>query len=270
MAKLIFKTDFEDAVKISDVQLNLPIAHYFNFQGEGGARMWVEGLDEITPQITPHSGNRCVGMELSDVTLSRRNQLEILDLEQLVGDEIFVSLWLLLPSDWALYAPDPPYMRWCSLVNPMIEHTNWAPMLELITRQPNITPGPPFDIAMEYRDPDDVQHFPCGWHEDFPLPRGRWFNVKWHLIRHQTNGFLKMWVDNQLICSGTGIATKGTIDKYLMTAAKIYHATTDLTTHRIWLDDLEIWSGMPTPTLPVGLISIPVALAMLGFALWRG
>ena len=57
------------------------IDNWFEFQGDGGATMWMEGLDRKTPNINCHSGTRCVGMELTDITKSRRNEFDIITLE---------------------------------------------------------------------------------------------------------------------------------------------------------------------------------------------
>lgn len=45
----------------------------------------MQGLDKETPNIHCYSGNRCVGMELTDIAKSRRNRLSIAHLKDLVG-----------------------------------------------------------------------------------------------------------------------------------------------------------------------------------------
>lgn len=99
---VVFKTDLENVVKSDATTLNIPVDNYFNFGGGAGATMWMEGLDRQTSGITCHSGNRCVGMEITNVTMSRRNQFSIVNLQNLVGQELFVSVWLYLPVDLAI------------------------------------------------------------------------------------------------------------------------------------------------------------------------
>ena len=235
--------DFEDVTKIDDYSLSIPIDHWFNTQGEGGASFWMEGLDRSTPGVTAHSGSRCVGMELTDITKSRRNQLEVLNMYTLVGDEVFISVWYYLPADWDLYAPLGPYAweRWYSIANPMVETNppNYHPYLEMpITHN---EPEADFKVVVELRDVNGQQHM---YDEQyFGLPRGRWFNVQWYLKRHETDGAWTLWMDGKLISDHSGIQTKAGADGYHCCPAKIYYEPTDPQPHYLWFDDLEIYGA---------------------------
>ncbi len=238
-----YSTDFEDAVKVDLHHLNLPIEHWFEFaadftgtgNGNGGARMWVN-------TNIAHGGTKSLGMELFDITLSRRNEFNILNVQNLAGDEIFVSVWLYLPSTWSLHVPGIDW-NWCSLMEIYFDHPNYLPNAELVVYQPDIT-KPVFDIAVGGRDINN-NGFTLNRISNFPLPRGRWFNVQYYLLRHTTNGAIKVWVDGKLICDVTGIQTKAVGSTgYHISPGKIYHHPQETAGHRLYVDDLQIY-GKP-------------------------
>jgi len=240
---LVFQTDFENTEKDGEHHLNLSIDTWFEYGGDGGARMWVEGVDQISDEITCHSGSRCIGMELTDITKSRRSEFVIFP-QSLVGDELFVSGWYYLPSDWGLHAPDIDW-NWYGILQ--ITHNNppdYWPYIQLEIYDNAIGGGyDVFDVGAKLRDPDGIASS-LGGVENFTLPRGKWFNIKWYLLRHKTNGKIRIWVDEQLILDKSVISTKH-IDDYYIEISKIYHETTDTTTHQIWFDDLEIYDNIP-------------------------
>ena len=237
---LKYATDFEDAVKIADRELNLPIPHLFEFaanhqgdgDGNGGARIWVE-------ETFAHSGNKCIGMELFDITLSRRNEFNILNIQELSGDEIFVSVWFWLPSDWELHSPT--YNSYAIMTLFGQQGNPWCPYLELRIYQD--IDQPIFDIGVMGRDiNNEVVYYSRV--ENFPLPRGRWFNTKYHIVTHPTEGAVKVWMDDQLVCDISGLVLPKVTGDYKITIAKIYHELSDTTPHQLWVDDFEIW-GKP-------------------------
>jgi hypothetical protein len=235
---LKYDTDFEDVTKIDDSKLSLTIEHSFEFGGDGGASIWIEGMDR-QDGATPHSGTRCVGMELTDVTKSRRCEFNLQHMMELVGDEVYVSVWLYLPSDWALHGSG---WNWYAIANPFFDYNppNYIPYTEIHINQPNVNIEK-FDVEVMGRDVN-FNRYTIDTVSNFPLPRGRWFNLEWYLYRHETNGKLRVWFDGQLISDRSGLTTKFT-DDYLTCVGKIYHDTSDTTTHQIWVDDLEIYGS---------------------------
>ena len=214
------------------------IDNWFEFQGDGGAAMWMEGLDRNTPGITCHSGSRCVGMELTDITKSRRNEFNILS-NALVGSKYSVSVWLYLPKGWGLHVPGIDY-NWYEIANPYM-HANGAPYTAIWIRQPNIT-QPNLNLEVGGRNPQGNQ-LQVDQIKDFPLPIGRWFNLQYYVSLDSTNGAIEVWVDGKLVCDRTGLQTEGTAD-WLTTIAKIYYDTRDtFSTYQIWVDDLEIYKA---------------------------
>ena len=227
----VFTTDFEGVTKRDANRLNMGIDNWFEFGGDGGAAMWMEGLDRNTPNISCHSGSRCVGMELTDITKSRRNQF---DVRPVVGFGYSVSVWLYLPQDWGLHAPGINW-NWYEIANPYM-HTNGAPYGAVWIRQPDITQSN-FNLRVGGRDPQE-NIFTLD-QVDFALPRGRWFNLRYEVHLDAANGTMRVWVDNELVSDRTGLQTGG-FQGWETVVAKIYYETTDVTPHQIWVDDLGI------------------------------
>jgi hypothetical protein len=244
---LVFGTDFEGVTKKDVDRLNMGIDNYFDFGGSGGASMWMEGLDRRTPNVNCHSGSRCVGMELVDIKQSRRNEFNIYGLQR---DELFVSEWLLLPSGWKLHTSNAWYLLAAPFGTEGLPYLPYA-AIHIGQSDPNVED---FFLTLEIKDINGVNHnYGVIWH--YPLPRGRWFNLQYHVYRHLTNGFVKVWIDGQLLFDAENVTTKHpTIPEWYMSVARIYYDTSDIfSPYRILVDDLKIYNTEPqavttTPT----------------------
>lgn len=252
-----FASGFEDSIKVDEYHLNLALRHYFNFEGETGARFWIE-------EKFAYKGNYCLGLELFDITASRRNELNIFDIGALTGKEVFVSAMYYLPSDWVLNSPTN---RWYELMNPFGQtDAPYSPYLALWINQP-ILNDPVFNVSVGGRKPDGSQYW-INTVKDFPLPRGRWFNIKYNLRVNDTNGAIKLLIDNKLICDVENLALTCTTDDYKIIPVKIYHETDDFTPHSLWIDDLQIGTAPTTGGGGLGLL-LGVA-ALLGIVVYAG
>lgn len=268
MAKLIYKTDFENIVKLSEDTSSIPIPHRFNTgSGIPCGSFWMEGLDRYSG-ITPHSGSRCVGMEVTDLTVSDiRNEFNILDLTNLVGSELFVSVWLYLPANWGLFDPG---WNWYALASPMFSpyDPTYLPYWEL-----HIVKPPSYCMDIDTRGLDRVIHTifetPLGSvvrdPPAYPLPRGRWFNLKYYVLRGSAggaaDGAVKVWIDDRVVCDLSGIVTGGHVvgENWGTCPADIYGSLTQVgMPYKLWVDDLEIWDGMPpvTPIPPTHILVV--------------
>lgn len=237
-AVLRYRTDFEDVTKVDvnhlDLGLPSPLNHHFNFQGWGGARIWMEGG-------FAHSGARCLGTELFDITKSRRIEFNIQYIDQLLGDRWGVSSWHYLPPEFRL---DSPTNKWINLQAPYaIMKSPWHPRIEWgLFGQPDGG----YTLRAGYTDPDSVNHR-LTYIRDYPFPIGRQFRVRYHLYKHPTEGWFKLWIDDDLVCGPpdwTGLRLTGAPNK--ITILKLYHATDDRTPKKHYMDDLKLWSGFPT------------------------
>jgi hypothetical protein len=101
-------------------------------------------------------------------------------------------------------------------------------------------------LTVDYRDENQVQHW-LDRYDNFPLPRGRWFQVQYYVLRSTTNGKLKIWFDGILVSDRSGLQTKVSAEDWHTTPAKIYYDTTYdvFSPYRIWVDDLEIYNREP-------------------------
>jgi len=244
---LKYRTDFEDIMKVDDHHLSLPISHWFEYRSDG-ADFWMEGLDRNLA-ITPHSGTRCLGMEITAPPPSEtpRNEFNILPLNSLVGDELFVSVWLYLPADWGLFDPS---WNWYELVCPQISpySSNYYPGWTV-----HIVRDPDYRIDVDMRSTDLVQHTmeqtPSGSvvrdPPAYPLPKGRWFNVKYYVKRGSAltspDGIMRIWIDDRIVCDLSNVITGGGQD-WGTTPADIYGSLVQSAMpYRIWVDDLSIY-----------------------------
>ena len=244
---LKYETDFENIVKVDPHYLSLPILHRFTFT-DGYGSVWMEGLDRNSG-IIPHGGSRCVGMELTEIDLSSpRCEFNILDLNSFVGQEIFVSVWLYLPADWGLSSPD---WNWYELANPMTSPyaSNYAPYWAL-----HIVNPPSYRMDVDMRDLTKqgylMQETPLGSvvrdPPAYPLPRGRWFNLKYYVLRGSAggaDGAVKVWIDGKVVCDLSGVITSGGGD-WGTCPADIYGSfVQSAMPYKIWVDDLSIYGA---------------------------
>jgi hypothetical protein len=250
----VYSTDFEHVTKKDANRLNMGIDNWFEFGGDGGASIWMEGLDRNTSGITCHSGNRCLGMELTDITKSRRNQFGIYNLQNLgITDQYFVSEWLYLPGDWRLHLPMGRW-NWYELSNPDgAAGPTFGPYtsIHIIQRDPTVDV---FELNFDQVDTTGTQTT-LKVIPNYALPRGQWVNLQYYVFRHPTNGIVRVWIDGTLLWDGENIATKNpSIADWLTIPAKIYYETSDtFSPYRIWVDDLEISNGEVSTVTSVSL-----------------
>jgi hypothetical protein len=241
----VYQTNFENIVKIDANHLNMTIANYFDLGGGDGATMWMEGLDRHTPGITCHSGSRCVGMEISNVTESNRNEFNIVGLQNLVGQELFVSVWLYLPANWQLHEP-PGQWNWYEVANPYFTgYPSYVPYSAIHFDQDDSSQDV-FMLTLQNQGltgPDQT----LGLINNFPLPRGRWFNLQYYVFRDATNGIIRVWINGTLEFTAQNIPTKNpSTTDWFTTPAKIYYNPTDtFSPYQLWVDDLQIYNGSP-------------------------
>ena len=252
---LVYSTDFENVVKVTDTNLNMSIPNYFDFTGDN-ASMWVEGLDRHTPGMTSHSGNRSIGIEVIN---GYRAEFNLLDLQNIVGKDYSVSVWLYLPKDWALHLADDNNPDWYAICDTFMASaqatpTPFYPYNEVYISQANIGENPPdFNLESDIRDNtgSGLSITPLGGNvtnlNHFPLPLGQWFNLKYYVERSVLNGVVKIWVNDVLIANQNGVKTESANNKdFFTTIGKIYHDSNDTYEgYKIWVDDLQIYNGLP-------------------------
>jgi hypothetical protein len=253
---LVYATDFESVTKVDAYHLNLgndingvPMQNTFTHDSSG-ATMWIEGVDRHTPGVTCHSGSRCIGMETgTGGTSSNRLEFNILDLEthfgsgaDLTGKEMYISVWLYLASfsapDWylftATYQSQAANPNEGNLYLPIEEWQMWnsSGVFDTVATWGTGTTGPWAQIKL-----NDIS----GWHP----PLGHWFNVKYYVYFHPTQGIVKGWIDNTLMINASNIETLGYAGQTMLTTiAKDYHSASS-TLYQMWVDDLQVYNSLP-------------------------
>lgn len=244
-AEPIFSTSFEDTTKLSENKLDLSVDNWFEFgDSNQTARMWVDNS-------RGHTGSKSIGLEITDPTVSRRAEFNLMQMSQWAGDEITVSVWQYLPADYNLNAPNIDW-NWHEFYVLYGEYSSAFPQdhyLRLTITQPDITQKI-FNLGLGGRTPNGVGQtgiqYSYGTINNFQLPRGEWFNIRSYLKRDETNGAAKVWINDQLVFDESGIQTKVFSD-YHITVGKIYNETTDTTTHQMWVDDVQVYAGYVPP-----------------------
>jgi hypothetical protein len=239
---LIYSTDFSSVTRQDAHHLNMGISNWFEFSGDGGATMWMEGLDRATPGIACHSGGRCVGMEVTDITKSRRSEFDIFP--TIPGNSYFVSVWLYLPSDWQLHVSN----NWYEIADPCATNgPTYLPYSSIHMIQPDLA-KPVVNSNLDNRGIDGIQRT-YDQSQNLAVPRGRWFNLQYYVILDPNSGTVQIWIDGSLQLESTSIPTQNTSESLKTTIAKIYYTSTDnYSPYRLWVDDLEIYNALPSST----------------------
>jgi len=241
----VFQTDFENVRQSDPNTLNIPVENWFEFgdyDGSStgdGARMWIDNT-------RAHSGTKSIGLEVFDITKSRRAEFNIYPYS-LVGDELSVSQWLYLPADFGLHAPGIDW-NWFNFNVLFSEYSGPGTdrYLDLTLIQPDTTKSD-FQLTLGGRRPPNNTKYLVGSQNSFALQRGKWFNVHWYLKRDASLGAVKVWIDGKLIFDYANINTKGSLTNYNIVPAKVYYETSDTTPHQMWVDDVVIYKGYVPP-----------------------
>jgi hypothetical protein len=263
-ARLLFQSSFEEPPYIAGTSEwylgNFATATYISLQN-GGA-VWVENSATPTPGApTPHSGAHCIGLSSPPgAGTSLRAELQITHLDGTAGmggihglnlvNEGFCSVWLYLPSDWEITGTAIDYW-WYELVNCYVTGGGGGyPRVCIHIHRPNGV----YNLQIEYNT-GAGQGQVIGEINPFTVPLGEWFNLQWWLNRKSAadGGRFKFWIKtsiyDQYFDSITnfpnGIDTLGS-SYYAMSIAKTYlNNQAGAPEHKIWVDDLEIWDGLP-------------------------
>lgn len=246
---LLFKSDYEGVTKKDADELTLPIEHRMHGTG-GGSDFWMDDgtvISGVSP--TPHSGSRCVGMEAP--TQAERLEFNIKNLEDLVTtDEFFIRHWLYLPVGWTVPSPKNWYV-----LNALYQadESPWTPMSEFGVD----THDGPDQCRYRYTygtGPSKI------WlnHDYGSLPVGEWFKLEWYVKLHETDGRQILWMNDELIGDDIKKTTNYAGADVLSTIAKIYGGEGSGQTYRLWVDDLEIWDGIPSSGEVCQLGEVPI------------
>ena len=201
-----------------------------------------------------HSGSQCLALRTpASTSSSLRSEFELNYLHQWsgIGDEIYVSVWLYLPSDWDLRRSG---YNWYEIINTFVDWSQSSnggyPRTCIHIHKPN-GPDGPFNIQVEWAN-GAGQGDVLGEIQNFQVPRGEWFNVKYYVYRHVSNGIIKVWLTTSyygtdyVLCDVSGIQTmlSSSGGNWFTVPAKTY-LDGDGYEHVIYADDIEVWNHIP-------------------------
>ncbi len=228
------QTDFETVTKTSSATLSLDFKHSFHTEGTGGASMWIEGLDRSSG-VPAHSGSRALGMEVTDISQSRRNEFNIYSNDIGLSNQFYVSTYVYLPSDFTLRGGDGAYMDLFQVAS----NTGHAcPMYSLMISSPS-SDGT-FGMSIFARDSSASKMGNDGIIASagrVNLPRGQWFHFEYYQV-NSANGLIKVWINGQQIIDYTG--NTELIGNYFL-STDLYYNADDTTQHQMWLDDFAVY-----------------------------
>jgi hypothetical protein len=237
----VYETSFEGLKVKDENRLTWEFPHWCEFaamhredggqgNGEGGARLWVE-------DGRARSGKGSVGLELFDIEKSRRADFVILP-EKYLSSAYFISYWAFLPEDWGLFQEEIAW-DWYEIGNPY--STSRGPYSAIYIKHPD-KEQKTYTVALGGRDAKG-KGFTAA-EKQLVIPKGRWFEIAYQVHRHPTNGSVKLWFDGHLIGERTGFSTMHpTKSKFTVGIGKVYHDRGDKTPHRLWIDDLQIFTA---------------------------
>jgi hypothetical protein len=278
---LVYSTGFETAYKLSSTSLYLDPDPVYNYSPDNyintagtGSIFWVEGYETTTPGFVHRPGStRCLASKIvANPSSTRRAQLDLYLMQgpgigndptrpNIMGtsNEFYFQEWMFISSDFAL--TQTPTANWYGLWQITDARPgNYVPFYLFDVYQ--LAPGD-FRVSMTYRD-QNFQTYPAIPYvgnqaeniiDHYPLPLGVWFKWGVYMYRHETDGIIKVWINDNLIMDLHRTETLPLPTKYIdsinPTGAYYFNPLknygggnpVDVT---VWIDDLEIWEGMPS------------------------
>lgn len=270
-AKLLFKSGFEPNVAIGPMSGD---QQYIKGTDLTTGFSW-DGLNHWTLQyvnnpagkfqsfidsVHVHSGSMALHEDMTSSDGSTRIQLQFGHYGYLnLGTEYYVSVWHYLPSDFTLEQSSNG--RWIEIIDPSYDtQSPGGDSVRLHYRYnptKNIFGWRLFNAKVGTGSSLDINLY--NWKLD--VPRGRWYNLRWYVKRgtgtggssDPTAGHVIVWLYDPL--GPTGNTVNLMFDAYgnvgsptagfYTAVGKIYTGTI---THdyQLWVDDIEIWNGIPT------------------------
>jgi len=163
-----------------------------------------------------------------------------------ITDEFYVDSRLKLRSDYDLEPPHdyPIWSPWHEIIDVFSEwkassYYYYMP-LHVGMSGDNFT----FALSLRYAHAD-LGTLETIWIESktVQLPRGEFFHLRYYILRHPTNGAVKVWIDNTLVFDISGVPTMLNED-FFTTVEKVYGGEV-LPEKKIWCDQIRIYDGVP-------------------------
>ncbi len=242
--KLLFQTDFSDITLGINANgrpsyftytdgSNFPFSSHINYQ-TSSARAEIVNDASAT-------GGKALELEVyPGMPISDRCDANIYIQDLGITNELYVESRLKLREDYYLTSPG-----WHELVDLFSEWQGTGIPLDYMPL--HVSGGPSqfyFTISLRY-SPNDGTPNQIVWSRNSPvdLPRGEYFNLRYYVLRHPTNGKVKVWINDTLIFDVSGVETMLN-EEFFTTPAKVYGGEV-LPEKIAWCDSLEIYDGVP-------------------------
>jgi hypothetical protein len=264
-SNLIFSSGFEDprdagtsgagdyALTIYN-QVTAARAHTYMYPS--GNVWWINGKETPpsgAPTVTAHSGSYCLGMKRNG---GNRAEFQLRDWKWDSGDEWYFNMWIYFPSNWDTTPATSSGGETMFAFGDSIYHETGGspdggfPYIDIRIWRFST---PTYTLALGGRGFSDEDHV-YDQYSPFPLPKGQWSYWEIYFDRGDVdahNGVAWVKVNGVEYLYSTGIYAKWS-GGYQPSGGKtleIYpqdlYATGSGTEYR-YLDDLEIWNGVPT------------------------
>ncbi len=263
-ANLLLQSSFDDAV-ISLVQhsesdyytlSSNPYCNLIRLDFEStGSSVWIED----GTNVQPHSGARCIGLRSGPTGIGTRAELQLNHLDGnnpwpsaplgalFVPDDYYVSVWLYLPSDWSLTSTNSWYellnLFWLGVSGPRTAvhiHRSTSGIYNMVLHYEEYNYAPKIDWVIF--DPLDISSI-----------TGKWTKFAWYVHRSSvpSEATIKFWINDVLLVTGQSTrsdfrtkAPEGSSTNWWFTFAKSY-LDGDGNYHFLYVDDLQVWDGIP-------------------------
>lgn len=159
-----------------------------------------------------------------------------------ISNEYCVNMRIKLPAGYHLTTPHdyPTWNGWHEIGNP---YNEWNPSERYYDCHLVVGVG---TVSLVGRDnPMDGSNHINIWSEsvNYMLPTGRFFDLRYYVVRHPSNGVVKVWVDNQLILEASNVPTM-LRSEYYVQGPKLYGGEI-LPEKTVWLDSYTVYDQIP-------------------------
>jgi len=209
------------------------MSNYIDTEGSGTAGIWIE----TGSQVTPHTGNKALGLQAGSG--SYRCELDLYQNDLGCTNKVYVDEWIYLPSTFTVSSTNGGYYDLFQFEGSY--STGYYPIFSLMIGTPN-SDGT-FPLMLFGRDYTGAKLGNDGIIQElnshFNLPKGQWFHFQWY-TSVGSNGIIQAWINGTPIINVTNINTntQGT-EWYINT--DIYFNSDDMTMHKMWIDDITIY-----------------------------
>ncbi len=252
---LKFETDFSDLTLGTDSNgrpsyflyadgSTLPFRSHINYQTSSARTAIVDDIEAV--------GGKALELEVFQGQGTRERcdvNIYVSDLEG-INDEFYVDAQLKLRSDYDMATPhdNPTWAPWHEIIDLTSEWKAHSECYYIPLHIGKRNADGSFSAALSVRHAHaDTGPIDTIWVEskNVILPRGDFFHLCYYVLRHPTNGTIKVWINDTLVFDVSGKPTMLN-DVFFTTPAKVYGGEI-LPEKKLWISHLTIHDSIPKP-----------------------